>query len=489
MRAMVEAEPVVIEEDDPVDAEPVVVEGARPVDSASSFDHYMDNLRAMGDVLLTAEQEVDLAMRIEAGEDAQAVLDIRETRDPADWEEAYVTGKADRLMYRMRENADRKPSPEVAETYRKLARQSIDGPVKAALASTILSGDVLGELMATADDGRRCRNFFVESNLPLVISIVRKQYAFKATPGFRMTDMIQEGNLGLMHAAGKFDYRRGYKFSTYATIWVRQYILRGFANQKGTIRVPLHAREELGKLATAERELTEELERRPSRAEVAARLKKPEDYVRDHEEFRHRISTPSLHKPVGGEDDDRTLNDLLADNAAEGLAVPDQVASQDLELHFEEQLRRVLTEQEARAFELREAGRSHDEIRAEAGFTSRDMVRKALAVANVKLMHPASVLRSVIEEALGSPGIAGSGDRPKCKAVGVEAMFVRGAAQNRVKLICGGCALIRECRWDGLAHDTQAGVWGGLSERERRKMLNDNPSLAGAARSRSSLYV
>lgn len=162
-------------------------------------------------------------------------------------------------------------------------------------------------LEGTPDEKKRALDHMVRSNLRLVVSIAR-QYAYRGVP---LTDLIQEGNLGLIRAAEKFEYHRGFKFSTYASWWVRQAIARGLDGQSRTVRMPLYQVGVLRRILGAQRDLARELGRDPTRTELAAKVALSEDEVDEH--LRRSAAPISLDVPVG-EDGDQRMGDLLADD-------------------------------------------------------------------------------------------------------------------------------------------------------------------------------
>ena len=165
------------------------------------------------------------------------------------------------------------------------------------------------ELCRMVRDGDEAVDTFVKANLRLVVSIAKK---YRSGP-MPLLDLVQEGNLGLLHAVNKFDWRKGFKFSTYATWWIRQAIARGIANGGRTVRLPSHADDLLVRLTTAARPLERKLGRRPTTAELAADLKM--DEARVTEIFRHAAAPVSLSQPLG-EDDTAELGDLVEDETA-----------------------------------------------------------------------------------------------------------------------------------------------------------------------------
>ncbi len=231
--------------------------GALPELNPDSFGQYLEEIGRVE--LLTADQEVDLARRIAAGQAAQELLDHADGLEPAR-----------------------------ARTLRRLVR-----------------------------DGNRAHDRMVETNLRLVVSVAKRY----RTRGITLADLVQEGNLGLLRAVDKFDPAKGYRFSTYATWWIRQTIGRGLTSQSRTIRIPSHLVELLGKARRAERQLLQELGRDPTDEEVAKAVGVE---VEKLTELKRQAQNPSsLDAPVG-EDAGASLGDLLED---EGADAPLDVAS------------------------------------------------------------------------------------------------------------------------------------------------------------------
>ncbi len=280
--------------------------------------------------LLTAEQEVDLAKRIEAGL----------------W--------AGERLRRARLDED----PEALQ--------------------------LLPELELIAADGDRAKVRMVQANLRLVVSVAKK-FAHRGLP---FLDVVQEGNLGLIRAVEKFDYRKGFKFSTYAMWWIRQAIGRGLAEQARTIRLPVHVNEDLAKLARAERELGQDLGRVPDAAEVGAALGMEAERV---EELRRWRRDPvSLDTPVG-DDGETLLGDLVldVDDAPAGAVVEARALASQLDTALD-----VLAPRERRILRLRfglEDGRPRtlDDVGREIGLT-RERVRQLEKQALATLRDPAT---------------------------------------------------------------------------------------------------
>ena len=315
------------EDDAPV--QQVVVAGA-------TADPVKDYLKQIGKVaLLNAEQEVDLAMRIEAG------------------------------LYAEHHFAENPP-----EDYR-------------------LRRDV--ELIIA--DGRRAKNHLLEANLRLVVSLA-KRYTGR---GMLFLDLIQEGNLGLIRAVEKFDYTKGFKFSTYATWWIRQAITRAMADQARTIRIPVHMVEVINKLARVQRQMLQDLGREPTPEELAKELDMtPEKVVEVQKYGREPIS---LHTPLG-EDGDSEFGDLIEDSEA---VVPADAVSFTL---LQEQLHSVLdtlSEREAGVVAMRFGltdgqPKTLDEIGKVYGVT-RERIRQIESKTMSKLRHPSrsQVLRDYLD--------------------------------------------------------------------------------------------
>ncbi len=264
---------------------------------------------------------------------------------------------------------------------------SIEDPVRMYLKEIgkvpLLSAEREIELAQRMEDGDEdAKKELAEANLRLVVSIA-KRYVGR---GMLFLDLIQEGNLGLIKAVEKFDYHKGYKFSTYATWWIRQAITRAIADQARTIRIPVHMVETINKLIRVSRQLLQELGREPTTEEIAKQLDMPVDRVR--EILKISQEPVSLETPIG-EEEDSHLGDFIQDD---NVPVPAEAAAQTL---LKEQLDEVLdtlTEREQKVLRLRFGmndgrARTLEEVGKEFDVT-RERIRQIEAKALRKLRHP-----------------------------------------------------------------------------------------------------
>ena len=317
-------------------------------------------LKEIGKVpLLTADEEVAIAKRMENGDIAQKMLDTI-FADVADGDTERVTTEDEFWKYlrneEQREEADEK--------------------------KPFLLGRNKQELKEVVADGEEARKKLAEANLRLVVSIA-KRYVGR---GMLFLDLIQEGNLGLIKAVEKFDFRKGFKFSTYATWWIRQAITRAIADQARTIRIPVHMVETINKLVRISRQLLQELGREPTPEEIADRMNIPVERVR--EIIKISQEPVSLETPIG-EEEDSHLGDFIQDD---NVPVPAEAAAYTL---LKEQLQEVLgtlTEREQKVLRLRfglDDGRARtlEEVGREFNVT-RERIRQIEAKALRKLRHP-----------------------------------------------------------------------------------------------------
>ena len=305
-------------------------------DGVSIEDPVRMYLKEIGKVpLLSAEEEIELAKNMEAGAVAKEKIAILKSRE---------------------ENATEEELAEIKEEIKNLQKD--------------------------LDAGDEAKKRLAEANLRLVVSIA-KRYVGR---GMLFLDLIQEGNLGLIKAVEKFDYRKGYKFSTYATWWIRQAITRAIADQARTIRIPVHMVETINKLIRVSRQLLQELGREPSPEEIAAEMNMPVERVR--EILKISQEPVSLETPIG-EEEDSHLGDFIQDD---NVPVPAEAAAFTLLREQLDEVLGTLTEREQKVLKLRfglEDGRARtlEEVGKEFKVT-RERIRQIEAKALRKLRHP-----------------------------------------------------------------------------------------------------
>ncbi len=329
-----EDDDIILDDEDEVEVEKIdlsVPEGVSVEDPVRMY------LKEIGKVpLLSADEEIELAQKMEAGSVAVEKIPLLKER--------------------------------LAETGDEQEKEEIQAEIKA--------------LQLDVDRGSDAKKRLVEANLRLVVSIA-KRYVGR---GMLFLDLIQEGNLGLIKAVEKFDYRKGYKFSTYATWWIRQAITRAIADQARTIRIPVHMVETINKLIRVSRQLLQELGREPTPEEIAEEMKMPVERVR--EILKISQEPVSLETPIG-EEEDSHLGDFIKDD---NVPVPADAATFTLLKEQLEEVLGTLTEREQKVLTLRfglEDGRARtlEEVGKEFNVT-RERIRQIEAKALRKLRHP-----------------------------------------------------------------------------------------------------
>ena len=325
---------IILDDEDEVEVEKIdlsVPEGVSVEDPVRMY------LKEIGKVpLLSADEEIELAQKMEAGSVAVEKIPLLKER--------------------------------LAETGEEQEKEEIQAEIKA--------------LQLDVDRGSDAKKRLAEANLRLVVSIA-KRYVGR---GMLFLDLIQEGNLGLIKAVEKFDYRKGYKFSTYATWWIRQAITRAIADQARTIRIPVHMVETINKLIRVSRQLLQELGREPTPEEIAEEMKMPVERVR--EILKISQEPVSLETPIG-EEEDSHLGDFIKDD---NVPVPADAATFTLLKEQLEEVLGTLTEREQKVLTLRfglEDGRARtlEEVGKEFNVT-RERIRQIEAKALRKLRHP-----------------------------------------------------------------------------------------------------
>jgi len=357
--------------------------GIRTRDDIAANDPVRMYLKDIGKVpLLTAAQEVDLAMRIEAGGFAAELLASIDSANRLDEKRFRLVVDS---VLRVREHQ--------LDPKNKLQHEGIGLEKVTRAYRPRTRAEAIQFLRRVQGDDHIAKKKLIEANLRLVVSIAKRY-----TPhGMTFLDLTQEGNVGLIHAVEKFDYTRGYKFSTYATWWIRQAITRAIADQSRTIRVPVHMTELINKLRRAQPNLTQSLGREPLPEEIGQQLGIPTERVR--EILRISTNPVSLETPIG-EWEDAHLGDFIEDSDA---VVPVDAASSTL---LQEQLQSVLhtfSKREKKVIELRFGlldghPRTLEEVGREFHVT-RERIRQIEAKTLAKFRHPsrAQKLRDYLE--------------------------------------------------------------------------------------------
>jgi RNA polymerase primary sigma factor len=286
-----------------------------------------------------------------------------------------------------------------AEDERRLAQAIDDGNRAAVVLDTVHEGAAIPaadqrRLLRTVGAGQRAKSELIQANLRLVVSIA-KRYSGR---GMQFLDLIQEGNLGLMRAVDKFDHTKGFKFSTYATWWIRQAITRSIADQARTIRIPVHMVESMNRVLRTQRQMHQELEREPTLEELADRCGITLERVR--EILRISQDPLSLDSPVG-EEDDSNLADFIEDMSADA---PADMATKRMLTQAVEEALGELSEREQEIVRMRFGlddgqARTLEDVGKEFGVT-RERIRQIEAKTLAKLRHPmrSQRLKEFLEE-------------------------------------------------------------------------------------------
>jgi RNA polymerase primary sigma factor len=346
--------------------------GGRELLRAPTSDPVQMYMKDIGKVpLLTAAQEVDLAMRMEGGAIAVELLDA--VRQANGIDQRLFRRTVD-FVVRIREHQ--------LDPNKKLVREGIGREKVTRSYKPKTRAEATGFLRRVERDARIAKSRLIEANLRLVVSIAKRYPG----PGMTFLDLTQEGNVGLIRAVEKFDYTKGYKFSTYATWWIRQGITRAMADQSRTIRLPVHMSELINKLGRAQTNLRQSLRREPLPAEIGQQLEIPTERVR--EILRISRDPLSLETPIG-EEEDSHLGDFIEDSDA---VVPVDAASSIL-LHEQlESVLHTLSEREEKVIQLRFGlldghHRTLEEVGREFHLT-RERIRQIEAKTLSKLRHP-----------------------------------------------------------------------------------------------------
>jgi len=352
--------------------------------NAKQFDSLINQVRSTNDVIRLNEREVMALCARQCGMDRKEFI----KRFPGneanlEWIDELIS-EGHPCSAKLEENR-----VEITRAQRKIAEMSTLTGMTIAEIKDVNRRVSIGEAKA-----RRAKKEMVEANLRLVISIAKKY----TNRGLQFLDLIQEGNIGLMKAVDKFEYRRGYKFSTYATWWIRQAITRSIADQARTIRIPVHMIETINKLNRISRQMLQEMGREPTPEELGERMDMPEDKVR--KVLKIAKEPISMETPIG-DDEDSHLGDFIEDSMAESPI--DTATSQGLK----ESTRMVLaglTAREAKVLRMRfgiEMNTDHtlEEVGKQFDVT-RERIRQIEAKALRKLRHPSRSdhLRSFLDE-------------------------------------------------------------------------------------------
>ncbi|HKR82282.1 MAG TPA: sigma-70 family RNA polymerase sigma factor [Candidatus Saccharimonadales bacterium] len=369
--------------------------------------------------LLTAEQEVELAKSIEAGLFAQDRLDKAVAQD---------------------------------ETLPVEDRRDLQQLVRA---------------------GERDKTHLIEANTRLVITWAKRYRG----SGLSYLDLIQEGNLGLIRAVEKFDYQRGFKFSSYATRWIRQSISRALADQGRVIRIPVHRQDEISRLNRTKNDLLRQLNREPTLAEVAAESGFTKKQVRSL--LNDARTVWSLDVPVG-EDGKESLGDFLAEQ--ESMSTIDEIGDQVTYEKVDALVQGILTNDELAILRARFATESPVPFTELAEQLSLKSVPYHMNRALAKLAHP--VTRLVLESHTGADDREAWREEASCEGLDPASFFERTEEDKElVQRVCFDCPVREQCRDHALDKDIKVGIWGGLRSYERAKGQREmSPSVAARIR-------